>query len=53
MKSKNRIERKEAIKKIGKYLVITSVATFIVLNPKKSQASSGGPPDVIGDPFGL
>ena len=52
MKSSDKIKRKEAIKKIGKYVAITSISTFVILNPKKSQATSGPPPDVIGDPFG-
>lgn len=37
------ISRKEAIKKIsnyGKYAAITAIGTYLMLNPKKSQAQS-------------
>ena len=37
------INRKEALKKIGKYgkyASLTAVGTFIILHPKKAQASS-------------
>lgn len=37
------ISRKEAIKKIGdysKYAALTALGTYIILHPKKSQASS-------------
>ena len=53
MKSKNpnkdnssgeiKINRKEALKKIGKYgkyTALTALGTFIILHPKKAQASS-------------
>lgn len=39
----NNINRKEAIKKIGnygKYAALTAIGTYIILNPKKAQASS-------------
>ena len=39
-----KITRKEAIIKAGKYAAITSVATFLILNPKQSQADSPSPP---------
>ena len=42
----SKISRKEAIKKFGKYAAMTAIGTFIILNPKKSAASS--PP---GDPW--
>ena len=42
----SKITRKEAIKKFGKYAAMTAIGTFIILNPKKSAASS--PP---GDPW--
>lgn len=32
--------RKEAILKTGKYVALTALATFIILNPKKAQAQS-------------
>ena len=37
------ITRKEAIKKIGnysKYAALTAIGTYMILNPKKAQASS-------------
>ncbi len=36
----NQINRTEAIKKMGKYAALTALGTFIILNPKKSQAQS-------------
>ncbi len=48
-KPKDKISRKEAIKKMGKYAAITAVGTFVILNPLKSQAQS--PPDPGGNPF--
>ena len=49
-KEEDFITRKEAIKKLGKYAALTSLGTFIILNPKQSQAQSF-PPDGGGDPF--
>lgn len=40
----NQIDRTEAIKKMGKYAALTALGTFIILNPKKSQAQSLPPP---------
>ncbi len=43
MKKENNIDkitRKEAIKKMGKYAAFTAVGTFVILNPLKSQAQS-------------
>lgn len=40
------ISRKEALRKLGKYgkyAALTALGTYIVLNPKKVQAFSGGP----------
>ena len=34
------ITRKEAILKTGKYVALTAMGTFILLNPKKAQAAS-------------
>ena len=34
------ISRKEAVKKMGKYAALTAFGTFMILNPKKAQASS-------------
>ena len=45
----DKITRKDAIKKMGKYAALTAVGTFVILNPLKSQAQS--PPDPGGDPF--
>ena len=45
------ISRKEAIKKIGtygKYAALTAIGTYLILNPKKAQASSPAAP---GDGF--
>ena len=52
MKKENnldKITRKDAIKKMGKYAAITAVGTFVILNPLKAQAQS--PPDPGGNPF--
>lgn len=45
MKKKG-INRKQAIKKMGKYAALTAIGTFAILNPKKAQANSlpPGPP---------
>ncbi|UAM99616.1 hypothetical protein K8354_07380 [Polaribacter litorisediminis] len=51
MENKKEISRKEAIKKIGnysKYAALTAIGTYIILNPKKAQASS---PDPVGGGF--
>ena len=37
------INRKDAIKKMGKYAALTAVGTFMMLNPKKAQAQSTPP----------
>lgn len=53
MKQENntdKITRKEAISKMGKYAAITAVGTFVILNPLKSQAQSL-PPDPGGLPW--
>ena len=42
------ITRKEAVKKLGKYAALTALGTFMILNPKKSQAGSA-PPNPGGD----
>lgn len=46
----NKITRKEAIKKMGRYAALTAAGTFIILNPKQAQAQST-PTDPGGDPF--
>lgn len=41
--NKEEISRKEALKKIGnygKYTALTALGTYMILNPKKAQASS-------------
>ena len=41
--NKPEISRKEALKKIGnygKYTALTALGTYMILNPKKSQAGS-------------
>ncbi|WP_339623479.1 hypothetical protein [uncultured Winogradskyella sp.] len=47
----DKITREEALKKMGKYAMLTAVGTFIVLNPQKAQASS--PPDIEDPGFGF
>ena len=37
------INRKDAIKKMGKYAALTAMGTFMILNPKKAQATSQPP----------
>ena len=41
-----RITRKEALKKAGKYAAFTAASMLIVLSPKESQADSPAPPPV-------
>jgi hypothetical protein len=48
---KNKITRKEALKRMGKYAALTTTGTFLILNPKKAQAQST-PIGPGGDPFG-
>lgn len=45
-KNKNEISRKEALQKLGnygKYAALTSLGTYLILNPKKAQAQSIDP----------
>ena len=37
------INRKDAIKKMGKYAALTAMGTFMILSPKKAQAASVPP----------
>mgnify|MGYP001458018654 CR=1 FL=1 len=46
----DKITRKDAIKKMGKYAALTAVGTFVILNPLKAQQSSE-PPSPGGNPF--
>jgi len=51
LKNKDDITRKEALKKIGsygKYTALTALGTYMLLNPKKAQATS---PEAPGDGF--
>jgi hypothetical protein len=41
--TKELITRKQAIQKAAQYMALTALSTFIILNPKKAQAQSGGP----------
>ena len=41
--SEELITRKAAIKKGARYMALTALATFVILNPKTAQAQSGGP----------
>jgi len=47
--TQNKITRKEAIKKMGKYAALTAVGTFVILNPKQAHATSEIDPG--GEPF--
>ena len=45
IKQNNDISRKEALSKIGlygKYAGLTALGTFLILQPKKAQATSAG-----------
>jgi len=51
LKKEDSITRKEALKKIGnygKYTALTALGTYVMLNPKKAQATS---PEAPGDGF--
>ena len=50
-KNNDKITRKQAIKKMGKYAALTAAGTFLILNPKKAHANST-PLDPGGDAFG-
>lgn len=42
-KNQEKIDRKDALKKIGnygKYAALTALGTYLILNPQKAQASS-------------
>ena len=50
-KKQEEMTRKEAIKKIGnygKYLALTALGTYMILNPRKAQAAS---PEAPGTGF--
>ncbi|WP_299623546.1 hypothetical protein [uncultured Tenacibaculum sp.] len=47
MKASEKINRKEALQKIGKYgkyTALTALGTYLILHPKKAQAASPEPP---------
>jgi hypothetical protein len=51
--SQNKITRKEALKRMGKYAALTAAGTFLILTPAKAaQSSVTTPPPPDGDPFG-
>ena len=43
MKKEKKINRKQALKRMGKYAGLTALGTFILLNPEKAQAASALP----------
>jgi hypothetical protein len=47
-KQDKKINRKQALKKMGRYAGLTALGTFILLNPEKGQAQS---PPQPGDGF--
>ena len=47
-KSKKELDRKQAIKRLGKYAAFTALGTFMLLNPKKAQSQSPPPPGEFG-----
>lgn len=52
MKKEKEISRKDALQKIShysKYAMLTALGTYMLLNPKKAQASS--PPTNVGNGF--
>jgi len=38
----NSVNRKEAIKKMGKYATLTALSSFLILTPLSSQSNSPG-----------
>ena len=40
MKKEKKINRKQALKRMGKYAGLTALGPFILLNPEKAQAAS-------------
>ena len=47
MKKEKKINRKQALKRMGKYAGLTALGTFILLNPEKAQASSPLAPGTV------
>ncbi|WP_339881465.1 hypothetical protein [Polaribacter vadi] len=48
--NQDKITRKEAVKKMGKYAALTALGTFMILSPQKAQAQSA-PPSADGVSF--
>ena len=48
--NQDKITRKQAVKKMGKYAALTALGTFMILSPQKAQASSVAP-DASGTGF--
>jgi len=46
MKTNTEITRKQAIKKLGKYTALTALETYLIFNPKKTQAQSPEAPGI-------
>ncbi|MGJ8761017.1 hypothetical protein H0I29_09200 [Polaribacter sp. R2A056_3_33] len=52
IKDNKKIDRKEALKEIGKYgkyAALTALGTYMILSPQKAQASSA--PENLGNGF--
>lgn len=47
--NKDIINRKEAIKKMGRYAGLTALGTFMILSPKASAQTSPNDPGGLGD----
>jgi hypothetical protein len=54
MKKENKdlINRKQAIKKMGRYAGLTALGTFMILSPKQAQAQSPDQNTPLPDGFG-
>ena len=48
-KNETRLTREEAVKKMGKYALLTALGTLVILEPLKAQSAS--PPDPGGNPL--
>ncbi|MEZ7925428.1 MAG: twin-arginine translocation signal domain-containing protein [Flavobacteriales bacterium] len=47
------LNRRDALKKVGKYAAVTALGTFLILNPQKAQAMSASPPPEPGSGGGF
>lgn len=43
-KNQEEISRRDSVKKFAKYTAVTALGTFVLLSPKKAQASSPATP---------